>query len=126
MVPVWYDIALDVAPTALDMTVTDPALRALNDVLRNDEPQLAVYVAIGALTEGPDGFVVKHPTALSSLEERAELNGFAARINDVRGELYWAFGRANGAEGDEAVEAQVGGICGALWSALRSEQHGLR
>ncbi len=119
-------LQLDTEPVTLDLTVTDPGVRTINDLLRQDEAELLDYLVVGALSEGPDGFVVKHLEALGSLKERVALNGFTAHLNDLREQFYRAFVWANGAGGDGALEAQVGTVCGALWPALRSESHVLR
>ncbi|MEQ9323036.1 MAG: hypothetical protein RIF41_27970, partial [Polyangiaceae bacterium] len=59
-------------------------------------------------------------------KDRAALRAFVTAVNDERGQLFAELvRRATGAESD-ALETEVGTVCGALWAGLRSPRHRLR
>jgi hypothetical protein len=113
-------------PAPTDLTITHAGLRHLRELLAGDEPEIEELAAMGAVSEGSDGLLQKHPLAVESLADRAALIGFVARHNDVRGELFRSFAREDFDTVDETLAAQVGLVCGSLWSALRSPEHNLR
>jgi hypothetical protein len=113
-------------PAPVDLSVTHAGLRHVRELLAADEPELAELLELGAVSEAADGLLDKHPLAITSLAERAALNGFVARHNDVRATLFSEFARADNDQVDETVASHVGIVCGSLWSALRSPEHVLR
>ena len=116
-------IQLDLVPVhalPLDLTLTNPATRALTEDLRQREARVSELMAAGALEEGPDGLVIPHPLKLG-LKERAELMQVVAAVNDTRLVLFDELARAHG--GDAKA---IGRLCGELWRGLRSPVHALR
>ncbi len=117
----WFQvdlIALDVDVPPIDLSRTNPAVRAINGALRDHEPAVAKYIALGALIEGDDGLLIGNPKAVPSLKERAQFNALLANVNDLRAQLFEEHVRAAGSDDPDAA-AQVGITLGALWRALR-------
>jgi hypothetical protein len=120
-------IALDVELSReLDLSLTSAATRTLTKWLRDDEPHIQYLLDLGAVSEGDDGLLDKHPLAIPSLRERAELNGFVSGVNERRQSLYSYLVSSNLEAELPALEAEVGSLCGKLWEALRSDVHALR
>lgn len=123
-------VALEAPATEMAFHLTNPATRALTDVLRDREPQTLAYLEPGMVSEGADGLLISHPLEAPSLKERAALQGFVAAVNEERAQLFEEIVRANEA-GEPSVElsgepGEAGAVCGALWDGLRSETHQLR
>jgi hypothetical protein len=116
-------IQVDLVPLdsagAIDATLTAPGTRALCDALRADEAQLVDYMQTGTLSETGDGLLDVDLTGIA-LRERASLNGFVAKVNDVRQHLFSELAR------QDAASSEHGPLCAELWSALRSDTHALR
>lgn len=126
-------VALDLPPAEpavadawarLDLSVTDPALRAYAAELRSDEAQLGEYLALGAVSEGEDGLLVAHEDVLDTLKDRHDLRLFTNRLNELRSLLFGAYAATVDSE-ESLLIRRIGMSCGGVWSALRTAEHAL-
>lgn len=117
-------VALDVDVPPMDLSRTNPAVRAVNATLRKHEPAVRAYIDSGALSEGDDGLLIGNAKAVPSLKERAQFNALLAEVNDLRERLFEEHVRADNDSFDDPIDAdrvsQVGRTLGALWRALRA------
>jgi hypothetical protein len=84
----------------VDFAAAGPGLRAVTEALRNQEPGVNEWFALGALEEGDAGMLVPAPNALTGipLQRRAEFNRVILSVNGDREVLFDEMIRRSGDE----------------------------
>ncbi len=85
---VTVDVVLFSEPLGVDLGWTHAGTRAVAEMLRQREPELAEHLAAGVVLEEVDGYVAVGDLTSLPLSERADVNALIADVNELRSILY--------------------------------------
>jgi len=107
------------AAADVDWNAVDHGRAAYTDALRESDEELTSLLDQGAAVEQPTGLLEADVTNVA-LRDRTDVNGFVARQNERRTNLFNRF------DGSPDAAARVGETLAGVWAQLRSPEHALR
>jgi hypothetical protein len=106
------DVVVFSETLGIDLGWTHAGTRAITEMLREREPELAGLLSDGVVLEDMDGYVSVGDLTPLPLSERAGVNGLISNVNELRGLLYEEYS-------EERPDA-VGRAAAELYWALRN------